>query len=99
MELKKMLEQISPSVFSRIGKMGSQLQSGAPESQGAGALPCCISGKLHCQSLHQQGHLKASFLILRQVTLLWNSQNRESKRSQGGENRWKTRVLSDLCKR
>lgn len=45
MELKKkMQEQISPSVFSRMCKLGNQLRCGAPESQGTGALPRCISG-------------------------------------------------------
>lgn len=47
MELKKMQEQISPSVFSRMRKAGSQLWCGAPESQGTGVLPRCISGNPH----------------------------------------------------
>lgn len=44
MELKKMQEQITPSVFSRMRTRRGQLRCGAPESQGTGALPRCISG-------------------------------------------------------
>lgn len=41
---KKMQEQISPSVFLRMCTRRSQLRCGAPESQGTGAVPRCISG-------------------------------------------------------